>query len=134
MQQYIENCQRALSKLKEFIDIAKTNDTEYMHAAVIQAFEYNFELFWKTFQKIANKEGEKIGSPKQAFSFAFQSGLIKNEDIWLSILHDRNLTTHTYHRELADQIYNRIADLYYQAFHDTLNIIAASHIDYSDNA
>lgn len=123
MRQSIENCQRALAKLKEFLDIAKTNDAEYMHAAVIQAFEYNFELFWKAYQKIANREGEKIGSPKQAFAFAFQSGLIKNEEVWLNILNDRNLTTHTYHRELADQIYTRIAHLYYDAFRDALDII-----------
>ncbi|MFA6037377.1 MAG: HI0074 family nucleotidyltransferase substrate-binding subunit [Legionellales bacterium] len=125
MQQSIENCQKALAKLKEFLDIAKTNNAEYMHAAVIQAFEYNFELFWKIYQKMANQEGEKIGSPKQAFSFAFQSDLIKNEETWLSILNDRNLTTHTYHRELADQIYTRIANQYYNAFYDALNIIKA---------
>lgn len=125
MRQSIENCKKALSKLKEFLDIAKTNDAEYMHAAVIQAFEFNFELFWKTYQKIANNEGIKIGSPKQAFSFAFQSGLIKNEEVWLSILNDRNLTTHTYHREISGQIYQRIANQYYDAFAEALAAIMA---------
>lgn len=123
MKQQVDNCQKALTKLKEFLDIAKENDVDYMHAAVIQAFEYNFELFWKIYQKLANQEGEKIGSPKQAFSYAFQSGLIKEENVWLNILNDRNLTTHTYHQEIADQIFTRIAKYYYPAFCEAFETI-----------
>ena len=115
-QQSIQNCQKTLQKLTEFLAIDERINEEYTHAAVIQAFEFTFEVFWKTFQKIGQAEGVTIGSPKAAFLFAYQSGLIENENIWLDLLHDRNMTTHTYHEVVAHQILKRIREHYLNAF------------------
>ena len=45
----------------------------------------------------------------------------KDESIWLDMLEDRNLSTHTYDPKLADLIFVRVRDKY--AFH--LNGLAA---------
>jgi len=43
-----------------------------------------------------------------ALGFAFKSGLIDNEEIWLEILEQRNLTSHTYRGALLDQIFRAL--------------------------
>lgn len=117
----LSNCEKALTKLNEFTQIARQHqETDVFQAAVIQAFEYTFEVFWKTFQKIGQGEGVTIGSPKSAFKFAFQSGLLSEEQVWLDILNDRNMTTHTYHEQIAQQIYARIKNQYVTAFQHAL--------------
>lgn len=121
MQKAIDNCRMALKKLDSFIDVANKDSSEVVRAGVIQAFEFNFEAFWKLFQKLAGQEGITANSPKTAFSAAFQMGLIKNEAIWLSILNDRNLTTHTYHEDLANEIFKRIKESYVDQFKAAMN-------------
>lgn len=118
--QALKNCQSSLKKLDEFLEITKKNPSEIMKSGVIQAFEYNFELFWKLFQKIAAQEGQSVNSPRQAFIIAYQMGLIKDENVWLNLLNDRNLTTHTYHENIAEQVYTNIRDHYYFAFKEAL--------------
>lgn len=122
----IENCIKALDKLENFIAISNENNTEIVRAGVIQAFEYNFEAFWKIFQKIAGEEGITANSPKTAFSAAFQMGLIQDERTWLAILTDRNLTTHTYHEDLANQIFKRIKNQYLNEFKIALTRVSRS--------
>lgn len=112
----LSNCHMALKKLEDFVKISQEEDSEIVRAAVIQAFEFNFEAFWKLFQKIAGEEGIIANSPKAAFSAAFQLGFIEDENAWLSILNDRNLTTHTYHEDLAIEIFNRIKKSYLNEF------------------
>lgn len=124
--QSLTNCQKTLTKLTEFLAISgQQQETDIMQAAVIQAFEYTFEVFWKTFQKIGQSEGVSIGSPKAAFAFAYQSGLIENENVWLDLLNDRNMTTHTYHEVVANQIYIRIKNTYVDAFEKAYVILKA---------
>lgn len=83
--------------------------------SVIQRFEFTFELTWKTLQLYLEYQGLDSGSPRQTLKSAFAQGIIKNEqeaDAWLKMLEDRNLTTHTYKEELAQEIYDRIVSIY----------------------
>lgn len=83
--------------------------------SVIQRFEFSFELAWKTLQLYLEHQGLEAGSPRQALKSAFAQGLIRNEeeaDVWLKMLEDRNLTTHTYHQDLAKVIYRKIVNVY----------------------
>jgi len=97
-----ENFSQALSRLTEFMATPATTDRE--KAGIIQAFEFTFETCWKLMQKIARNQGVDIASPKKAIGFAFKSGLIDNEDKWLEILGQRNLTSHIYRGTLVDEI------------------------------
>jgi nucleotidyltransferase substrate binding protein (TIGR01987 family) len=118
--QSLQNCEKALKKLTDFLEEAKKNPTQLAQAGVIQAFEFTFEVFWKTFKKLGQADGVAIGGPKGAFSYAFQVDLIENEQIWLNLLDDRNMTTHVYHEELAQQIFERIKNDYMEAFRAAL--------------
>jgi nucleotidyltransferase substrate binding protein (TIGR01987 family) len=102
------NFSRALKKLEEFL--AEPAKTEREQAGIIQAFEFCFELGWKSLQKKAQSEGLAIGSPRRALEYALQSGAIstKDEPQWVQMLEDRNLTVHAYDEEVAKAILRRI--------------------------
>ncbi len=78
----------------------------------IQRFEFCYELVWKTVQRFARSVGLDPRSPRDAFRVAYGQGWIEDEDLWLSMLRDRNLTSHTYKIELALEIYGRIRSYY----------------------
>ncbi len=111
-----KNFSAALDKLRQFCGDSK--GTEIEQAGVIQAFEFTFEQCWKAIQKIAGSQGVMIASPKKAFEWAFQNSWIESSDesLWLKMLSDRNLTTHTYQPVVAEQVYRSILNGYLPAF------------------
>jgi len=77
--------------------------------ATIQRFEFSIELFWKALKKkLFYGYGIDAQSPKTVLQQAYINKLISDEKIWLDMLKDRNLTSHTYNQELALEIYYRI--------------------------
>ena len=73
--------------------------------ASIQRFEYCFELAWKLIKKRLKTDGVEVNSPRQAIRQAFENNYIEDVDLWFELLDDRNLTTHTYDAEIADQVF-----------------------------
>jgi len=102
--------EKALNKLK---DILNKEESEEIRDATIKRFEFTFELSWKSLQEFFKEKGIICRSPKDCFKQAFSYGLIENEDIWINIIQDRNLTTHTYQEELAKEIYLKIKEYVY---------------------
>lgn len=103
-----ENFEAALKKLMEFKAIY--DGSEIHRAGMIQAFEFTFEQCWKAVQKRAGKEGVVIASPRKALEWAMTNGWIspKKENIWLDMLSDRNLTSHTYRDVTAAAVATRV--------------------------
>ena len=104
--------QDAVSRLEESI---AEPESDLIRDSVIQRFEFSFELAWKTLQLYLEHQGLDAGSPREMLKRAFAQGILKNEqeaDAWFKMLEDRNLTTHTYKEDLAQEIYHRIASIY----------------------
>jgi nucleotidyltransferase substrate binding protein (TIGR01987 family) len=99
--------QQALSRLSEVLQ-RKADDRIVIDAA-IQRFEFCFELGWKTLKAFLEFEGVSVTTPRHALKEAFRIQWIQEDSAWLQILEDRNLTSHTYHQALADEIYSRLA-------------------------
>lgn len=114
LEKNLKNLTRATGELRDFLTIKKPSKVE--RAGIIQAFEFCYELFWKTFQKQAASDGLIVGSPKQAIKAAFSMALISDEVLWLKMINDRNLTVHTYNENLSIEIYERVRDLYAKEF------------------
>jgi nucleotidyltransferase substrate binding protein (TIGR01987 family) len=76
--------------------------------ATIQRFEFTFELAWKFLKDYFWEQGLELNYPKEIIKEAFASHLIDNEEIWIKMLKDRNMTSHTYDEKLVDEIYMRI--------------------------
>jgi nucleotidyltransferase substrate binding protein (TIGR01987 family) len=107
-----DNFGRALVKLREFTSMPVADDRD--RAGIIQAFEFTFEQCWKAFQRTATAQGLTAASPRQALQAAMQLRLIlaADEELWLGMLHDRNMTSHLYHEDIAREIADRIVSLY----------------------
>jgi nucleotidyltransferase substrate binding protein (TIGR01987 family) len=117
----LKNFERSLKSMEKALATPVTEERDL--AGIIQNFEFVYELSWKVLKQRLEGEGFSIGSPKQAFKKAFQSGLIKNEKTWLDILDDRNLTVHTYDEELARRMYEDIRSRYLKEFQDLLRTL-----------
>lgn len=115
------NFQLSLKRLQSFVKQGVIDDMD--KAGLIQAFEFTYEQSWKTIQKIAGGEFVTIASPKTAFSWAIEKGWILQEDeqLWLEIMKARNLTSHTYNVDLANQVCSDISNRYVQAFDKLLS-------------
>lgn len=101
----------ALSKIRALSNLEKQG--------LIQSFEFTHELAWNVlkdyleFQGISGLVGSRDSSRE-----AFQKGLISDGEAWMEMIKSRNATTHTYNKKTADEIFNKIQTLYYQAFVD----------------
>jgi nucleotidyltransferase substrate binding protein (TIGR01987 family) len=80
--------------------------------ATMQRFEFTFELFWKNLKRFIELEGKEVRSPRETLKAAYALAWISDENEWLQMLTDRNLTSHTYREELADEVYARIKTHY----------------------
>ena len=61
--QALQNLERAMGELESYAALPVVNRRD--KAGLIQAFEFTFELFWRTFQKLA-PEGLEAPSPREA--------------------------------------------------------------------
>ncbi|MFA6034652.1 MAG: nucleotidyltransferase substrate binding protein [Myxococcota bacterium] len=103
---------RALARL---LEAAAMPQNDIVRDAVIQRFEFTFELAWKTLKLFFEHQGLEVASPRQAFKKAFETGLIANPeegDRWLAMLESRNETSHTYDEEIARKIHKLIVSEY----------------------
>jgi nucleotidyltransferase substrate binding protein (TIGR01987 family) len=87
--------------LKKFIDTAST---EIEKARVVQAFEFCYELSWKTIKRFLSNEGITVSSPRESFRAAGRSGLIEDVKLWLDFIIIRNKTVHTYNELVLEEI------------------------------
>lgn len=100
---------------RRLIEAVKQPERDILRDAVIQRFEFSFELVWKALKLYLERQGHECGGLRPTLKKAFTEGIINTPeegDIWLQMLEDRNLTTHAYDQELAIRIYQHIVDSY----------------------
>lgn len=116
----LDSFHKALERLLEGIQLYTGKDggvDDLIRDGVIQRFEFTFELAWKTIKAIFEAEGLKgLNSPKTVLREAYSAGLIDDEELWLSILKDRNETVHLYDKLTAIRICNNIKHKYAAEF------------------
>jgi len=107
----LNNFEKAVARLHDSLnDPSKFSDLTFRDG-VIQRFEFTAELAWKTAREyLLLEEFTDINSPKSVMREAYSIGLITDADGWLQILHDRNITSHVYDEEDADEIFDRIVN------------------------
>ncbi len=93
---------------------------------MIQRFEFSAELAWKTCKEHLQDLGyTEVNGPKPVMREAFAARLIEDDEIWISILSDRNLTSHIYDEETAKEIAGRVMGEYMGAFQKLVGRICA---------
>lgn len=90
---------------------------EVIRDGVIHRFEFTYELAWKTTKVYLEDIGiVDMTSPKAVIREAFAQKLLGDEKNWLLMLNDRNMTSHMYKEEMAEEIAERISNLYIKEF------------------
>ena len=116
-QQRFNNFNKALARLKKFVDKGELN--EFEEQGLIKAFEYTFELAWTTIKDFYEDQGETgIQGSKDAFRLAFSRSLVTDGDIWMQMVADRNNTSHSYDEKIAIEIAENIVTRYYHQFNN----------------
>jgi len=106
----LDNLERALQRLDEALKEPSNNSL--LIDGTIQRFEFAIELLWKTLRRALLVEGIEINTPREALIESYRIHWLEEESIWLSMLKDKNETSHLYNEVKAQEIYNRIHDYY----------------------
>ena len=96
--------QKALSSLERAV--AQPKD-EFSRDSVIQRFEYTFELCWKTLQKVLESD-RPLADPsvRGILREAARLSFVTDLDLWYRFHESRNLTSHTYNEETAEEVFS----------------------------
>ena len=101
--------------MTKFIDKAELSELE--EQGLIKAFEYTFELAWTTLKDFLEYRGQSdIYGSRDAIRKAFQLNLVDDGEGWMDMLASRNRTSHTYNKEIADQICQAVKNVYFPLF------------------
>ena len=120
--QRFTNYRKALSKLSQAVAIiagqhdGRADVDNLMKEGLIQRFEYTHELAWKVMKDYAEYQGyTEVRGSRDAFRQALQMGIIDDAG-WMESIEDRNLTSHNYDEEVAEEVYQAIVHKYYPLF------------------
>ncbi|MDZ4713355.1 MAG: nucleotidyltransferase substrate binding protein [bacterium] len=115
------NYKKALSKLSEVAEDKNFLSTlsNLEREGLIQRFEYTFELAWKTLQDFLRSKGyTEIAGPNPVIEQAFADGYITNGENWRKMKKSRELSSHTYNEEIANEIAEGVIEIYYNLLKD----------------
>ena len=109
------NYKNALERLKEAM---LEEPTAIIIDRTIHRYAFTFELAWKIMKDYLEYNGfvDGLSSPRNIIQLAFQNKIIKNGDIWIQMMLDRNLLSHLYDEEKSREIYNNIKNNYLAEF------------------
>jgi len=111
-QQRFINFNKAFNQLEKFLTHDNLNEME--EQGLIKAFEYTYELSWKTLQDLLKEKGyNNIIGPKPVIEQCFQDGYILDGQAWMRMHKSRNLTSHTYDEQTANEIIKGIKEEYF---------------------
>ena len=115
--QRFQNFGRGFVLLREALERKPENLSMLEKEGVIQRFEYTFELAWKTLKDYLEEGGLVISpvTPRQVIKEAFAAKIISDGDVWIKMLDNRNLLSHTYDSSVFEQAVEAIAAHYLSA-------------------
>ncbi|RME77009.1 MAG: nucleotidyltransferase [Chloroflexi bacterium] len=109
----LEKLERAFTRL-EFAAANAVDDLD--RDGVIQRFEFTFELLWKTAKIYLEYEGFRCAGPRSCLKESVRREILSDGEQLLDMLEDRNKTTHIYNEETAQEIFDRIRQVYIPVF------------------
>jgi nucleotidyltransferase substrate binding protein (TIGR01987 family) len=118
-----ENFCAALSNLKDMYQFEEPYCNVTL-TGLVGLYEICFEQSWKAMKEILEYNGYQesaTGSPRAVLKTAFRAGMIKDEDLWLGALQERNNVTHSYNQNIAYGIVRLAKNKFYQMFCDLKN-------------
>ena len=104
----------SLIKARNFLaEILQNAKNDYEKTGVVKAFEFCYELSWRLMKKINKFHGTEVDNARDVFREANKLKIIADAEKWFSYLEKRNITVHTYRKEILD-------DLFFNTAHEFL--------------
>ena len=120
MKKYDNFCS-ALSNMRQIYKYTEPYDDTVILTGLVGLYEICFEQSWKMIY-----EGSATGSPKIILKTAYQAGMIKDEELWLRALQERNNVAHSYNEDIALEIVSQAKESFYAMFCNLKNEIDAN--------
>ncbi len=103
---------KALGRLEEAVGLDFPT-IETKHDSAIQRFEFTVELFWKSLKELLNDRGVVVNSaPIDVIRAAKAAGYLADDDVYVKMIRDRNLTSHVNDDAMAAKIYDNVKGIY----------------------
>lgn len=115
--QRFQNFTKAFLLLREAVDMDFEKMDTMQRESFVQRFEFTFELAWKTLKDVMEYDGiifEKI-SPRFVIRDAFQYKYIDDVEVWMKMIEDRNLMSHTYNFNTFEIVLLEVKKSYFNA-------------------
>ena len=125
-QQRFNNFTLARSALQEATTATEREPANRLYRiALISAFNFTYELGWKTLKDYLALNGVDVSLPREVIKQAFHHKLIADGQIWIDMMQDRNLITHIYDEKIAVQVAQNIRTRYLQAIEQAYRLLDA---------
>jgi len=95
------NFYKAFSQFEKF---RQNLNSEQEKAGAVQAFEFSYEMAWKTMKRILSAKGVDARSPRDVFREAASINMISDPETWFKFIEVRNISAHTYNEQVLDQV------------------------------
>jgi len=119
-QQRLANFSRALTSFRAAIDLAVQRElSDLEKQGLIQSFEFCHELAWNTLKDLLEHQGitGMLGS-RDVIREAFSRGIVSQGDDWMDMIKSRNLSSHTYNKNVAEDLVHKIRNSYGPRFEE----------------
>ena len=117
-QQRLANDQRALAQLQDAVTLRSQRPLSTLEQqGLIKAFELTQELGWNVMKDYFEYQGNPtLTGSRDAIREAFKRGLIEDGEGWMDTIKSRNQSAHLDDEARANQLVERVADLYLSLF------------------
>lgn len=113
-----ENFCASLTNMKDIYNYKEPYDNVIL-TGLVGLYQVCFEQAWKMMKEVLETHGYEegaTGSPKIILKTAFKAGMIKDEDMWLRALQERNNVAHSYNQKIALEIVAQAKENFYDLF------------------
>ena len=115
-QQRLISLTQAIKSFEEaYLELSKNSQSNINKMALIQGFEFSFELSWKTLKYFLEYKGViQTQFARDVIKQAFNKSIIADGQLWLDMLEDRNKLSHIYDAEMAKEVIEKIVTKYFK--------------------
>lgn len=117
-----DNAYATFCRVVKAYEADKTSEITKM--ALVQSYEFTFELAWKTLKDYLENEGyDEVKNAKQTIRQAFQAEILHNPEEWMDAIQKRNLTSHVYNKDILQEAVDFIYDRFYPIVSDLYHLL-----------
>ena len=123
--QRLISLEKALQSFEEaYLEYSKNSQKNINMMALIQGFEFSFELSWKTLKYFLEYKGViQTQFARDVIKQAFNKSFIVDGQLWMDMLEDRNKLSHIYDVKMAKEIAQSIFVKYFKEIKNLCKIL-----------